>query len=164
MRAVGDRFTINAKHGIQKGNCPQAFFHIGGCVHCAWSSRAFVLDGLRDALVGASQRTLVQAGRNLQFNELKSSYRKPPGPPSVGGSEEIVVRIAECVFGRTPRQGFRMHNFVGLNHPGRFLVCELFLSRNGRAGLTFACLPLYPKAQARFLRHGPPPSRQICPL
>jgi hypothetical protein len=69
---------------------------------------------LRDALVGVSQQTRSTLVESLQFNELKSSDGKIPGPPSFGGSEEIVVRIADCVlFAR--RQGFRMHNlFVSI--------------------------------------------------
>ena len=68
---------------------------------------AFVLDGLRDALVGVRQRTRSRLVETLQFNELKSSYRKTPRPPSFGGSEGIVVRIADRVlFGRTPSRAF----------------------------------------------------------
>ena len=87
-----------------------------GRLSCLGSS-AFVLDGLRDALVGVSQQTRSRLVERVQFNELKSSYRKTPGPPSFGGSEEIVVRIADCVL---------------FAHPGKAFACTICLSQSPR--------------------------------
>jgi hypothetical protein len=33
MRAVADGFTISTEHGVEQGNCAQAFFGMGSCVH-----------------------------------------------------------------------------------------------------------------------------------
>jgi hypothetical protein len=33
MRAVADGFTISTEHGVEQGNCAQAFAGMGSCVH-----------------------------------------------------------------------------------------------------------------------------------
>jgi hypothetical protein len=33
VRAVADGFTISAEHGVEQGNCAQAFVGMGSCVY-----------------------------------------------------------------------------------------------------------------------------------
>jgi hypothetical protein len=82
-------------------------------VYRACCGSAIVLDRLRDALVGVSQQTRSRLVESLQFNELKVSYRKTHGPHSFGGSEEIVLRIADCVL---------------FAHPGKAFACTICVS------------------------------------
>src|ERR1039457_216364 len=47
MRAVADGFTISTEHGVEEGNCAQASFSTGSCVHIRTSYRKMLTRRVR---------------------------------------------------------------------------------------------------------------------